>query len=371
MIEVRKPRDSGNVHVLPSRDGTVIVTIEPDNAAPFKQWFYFEIHVQHRTAVSVDILVDDTSFDGWTGARPFVQIHDGKWHRHAASLENGRLRMMLDLTPGIARVAYFQPYSYEKHRSFIRAISTMRGVSVAPIGRSKEGREIDLVEIRKGRGPVKTIWTTARQHPGEVMGSWWMEGFLSEAIATQRDLDFQLKILAVPMLNPDGVFHGNIRTNAVGVDLNRAWQNAPSESAPEVIAVLSEMRRRRPDVYIDVHGVEDMRHCFFQPPEGPFGLSGQSKSMFEWFEKCVARNSEDLQCEHRFPYSGELSIASNYIAEAFKCLSVTLEMPFQDTSHTAKFNEGWTAERSESLGAAVFRACVEFLADAEADKWIS
>lgn len=32
----------------------------------------------------------------------------------------------------------------------------------------------------------------------------------------------------IPMLNPDGVIHGNYRCNLAGVDLNRRWRN-PSE----------------------------------------------------------------------------------------------------------------------------------------------
>lgn len=29
----------------------------------------------------------------------------------------------------------------------------------------------------------------------------------------------------IPMLNPDGVIHGNYRTNLAGYDLNRVWEN--------------------------------------------------------------------------------------------------------------------------------------------------
>lgn len=36
----------------------------------------------------------------------------------------------------------------------------------------------------------------------------------------------------VPMLNPDGVIHGNYRTNLAGIDLNRVWDSADKTLSP-------------------------------------------------------------------------------------------------------------------------------------------
>lgn len=36
------------------------------------------------------------------------------------------------------------------------------------------------------------------------------------------------------MLNPDGVIHGNYRTNLAGIDLNRVWDTADKYLAPEI-----------------------------------------------------------------------------------------------------------------------------------------
>ena len=38
----------------------------------------------------------------------------------------------------------------------------------------------------------------------------------------------------IPMLNPDGVIHGNYRTNLSGIDLNRVWNNADRQLSPEI-----------------------------------------------------------------------------------------------------------------------------------------
>lgn len=40
----------------------------------------------------------------------------------------------------------------------------------------------------------------------------------------------------VPMLNPDGVIHGNYRCNLSGHDLNRKWVNPDPLLHPEIYA---------------------------------------------------------------------------------------------------------------------------------------
>jgi murein tripeptide amidase MpaA len=51
------------------------------------------------------------------------------------------------------------------------------GVSATVLGHSLEGRPIDCLEL--GEGPHQ-VWLYARQHPGESMAEWWMEGALAE-----------------------------------------------------------------------------------------------------------------------------------------------------------------------------------------------
>lgn len=59
----------------------------------------------------------------------------------------------------------------------------------------------------------------ARQHPGESVGSWMMEGFVNRLLETQNSLSWVL----IPMVNIDGVILGNNRTGVQGYDFNRHW----------------------------------------------------------------------------------------------------------------------------------------------------
>ena len=41
----------------------------------------------------------------------------------------------------------------------------------------------------------------------------------------------------VPNCNPDGSYRGHLRTNAIGVNLNREWDKPSAERSPEVLAI--------------------------------------------------------------------------------------------------------------------------------------
>jgi hypothetical protein len=59
-----------------------------------------------------------------------------------------------------------------------------------------------------------------RQHPGESVGSWMMEGFISSLVENTPE---NFLWVIVPMVNVDGVVLGNNRTGIVGYDLNRLY----------------------------------------------------------------------------------------------------------------------------------------------------
>lgn len=67
---------------------------------------------------------------------------------------------------------------------------------------------------------------TARCHSGEFPGSYMCHGIIEYMTSNNPRAAFlrnvvQFKI--IPMVNPDGVYNGNYRTNACGCDLNRNY----------------------------------------------------------------------------------------------------------------------------------------------------
>ena len=67
----------------------------------------------------------------------------------------------------------------------------------------------------------------ARVHPGETVSSFVMKGII-EFLTSQREEANALREVfifkIIPMLNPDGVIHGNYRCGLAGCDLNRRYR---------------------------------------------------------------------------------------------------------------------------------------------------
>ena len=61
----------------------------------------------------------------------------------------------------------------ERHHDLVSEAALSEGVTHRQLGRSLDGQPIDCLEVGDGETQV---WLYARQHPGESMAEWWMEG---------------------------------------------------------------------------------------------------------------------------------------------------------------------------------------------------
>ncbi|MCK5575859.1 MAG: carboxypeptidase family protein, partial [Sphingomonadales bacterium] len=204
------------------------------------------------------------------------------------------------------------------------------------------------------------LWLTARQHPGETMAEWWMEGFLERLLdendPVSRSLLSKARFFAIPNMNPDGSRRGHLRTNAAGANLNREWDKASMAHSPEVKLVLNEMDKRGVDFHFDIHGDEDLPYNFIAGFEGIPNITDHQLSLLERFKATYATISPDFQVEEGYPPSkpgeADLSMCTNQVANRFGCLAMTLEMPFKDNANLPDETAGWSPERSHNLGRA-------------------
>ena len=82
----------------------------------------------------------------------------------------------------------------------------------------------------------KIIIVIARQHPGETVSSFYVQGlidFLLTDTKESRSLLQKYVFKIIPMVNPDGVIYGNFRCNLAGVDINRNWTDPNKILHPE------------------------------------------------------------------------------------------------------------------------------------------
>jgi murein tripeptide amidase MpaA len=236
------------------------------------------------------------------------------------------------------------------------------------LGSSVEGRGMDLLVVGDPSAARK-VWVIARQHPGETMAEWFVEGML-EALTGQagesaRQLLREAVFYVVPNMNPDGAARGNLRTNAAGANLNREWVTPSAESSPEVLLVRNRIHETGCDLFLDVHGDEALPYVFIAGSEMLEGFTDQQAERQQIFLDAFKRASPEFQTEvgyARGKYQADmLKLASKYIGHHFGCVSLTLEMPFKDNANRPDARVGWNGERSKELGRAVLAPILETL----------
>ncbi|NHK26696.1 carboxypeptidase family protein [Parvularcula flava] len=364
--------DGGNIICNACDDASDIrLEIRKDHQSDFYQWFYFRL--SGAEAVPVTMTIENAASaaypQGWPDYRAVASYDRETWFRVDTTYKDGKL--VINHTPGLNSVyyAYFAPYSMERHADLIASAALSDRCHVSVLGHTLDGQDMDLLTIGEPGEGKKVFWVDARQHPGETMAEWWMEGFLDRLLdeddPVARTLLDQVVFHVVPNMNPDGSRRGHLRTNAVGTNLNREWDKASLEKSPEVYHVLEKMKETGVDLSLDVHGDEALPYNFIAGAEGIEGWSNRDQMLLDHFKNAYVAASPDFQTKVGYPVgapgSADLSICTNYMARTFGCLAMTLEMPFKDTVETPDTEYGWSPARCARLGGAVLDAMLSTL----------
>ena len=370
-ISISSAFDSGNIRVIAIDGDAATLEIVTDHQSDFYQWFHFRLAGAGGREVTLNITNAGGSAypGGWPGYRACVSMDREDWTRvEDTSFTDGTLTIRFTPETDLVWLAYFAPYSMERHHDLVTTVAALPGVAYRSLGLSLDGQDIDCLTI--GEGGL-TIWLYARQHPGESMAEWWMEGALEKltdpddpvARILRRDCTFHV----VPNMNPDGSRRGHLRTNAAGVNLNREWHAPTAERSPEVLFVRNAMDAAPPVFAMDVHGDEAIPANFLAGFEGIPSLTDRQSVLFKSFSDALERLSPDFQTRRGYdsapPGKANMSMSTTQLAERFGCVSMTLEMPFKDNDDLPDELYGWSPERSKYLAAACLDALHAILPD--------
>jgi len=360
-MQISSNFDSGNISVIDATDSSNIqLKIKHDNQSEFFQWFHFKLHNTNRCEHKLHITNASKAayVDGWKGYQAVASYDRQEWFRVPTTYDGNQL--IITLTPEFDSVylAYFCPYSYERHQDLIHSAQLNDHCQLDVLGQTLDGRDMSLLVVGEPSSDKKKVWITARQHPGETMAEWFVEGFvdrlLDENDAVSRFLLNKAVFYLVPNMNPDGSVRGHLRTNAVGTNLNREWQTPTLENSPEVFFVREKMLTTGVDLFLDVHGDEALPVNFVSGCEGIPSYDERLKSLEDKFKSILLTITPDFQDTKGYPKDkpgkANLTLASNWVGEQFSCLSYTIEMPFKDNELLPDSYVGWSNERSSLLG---------------------
>ena len=364
--------DSGNIEVLSISGNTARLAIAKDHASEFFQWFHFRVACPAGEELVLKITGLNASAypGGWPGYHACVSEDRDFWGRAPSSFakdeDGGTLTITYTPQSSLVWFAYFAPFSMERHYDLIADAAASEGVDVVRLGTTLDGQPIDCLEL--GAGPVK-VWLYARQHPGETMAEWWIEGaldcLLDPADPVGRALRRDCRLHIVPNCNPDGSRRGHLRTNAAGVNLNREWAAPSANTSPEVLAIRNRMDQTGVDFAMDIHGDEAIPAVFLAGFEGIPSWTAEQGERFYLYQRILDRRTPDFQTKLGYPKAApgraNLSMSTNQVAERFGACAMTLEMPFKDLADFPEPEQGWSPERCKLFARDCLAALVEWL----------
>jgi murein tripeptide amidase MpaA len=372
-IKISQNFDSGAIEVLRADSAaTIELNLRKDSHADIHQWFHFRLQGATGQAVTMRFLNagQATYAKGYEGYNAVASYDSENWFRVPTSFD-GEV-MTIKHTPDRDSVyyAYFEPYSWERHLRLLGEVAENPIARVQDLGSSVDGRDMNLVVIGEPEAEKK-IWIIARQHPGESMAEWFVEGLidglLDDANPIARKLLQRCCFYIVPNMNPDGSVRGNLRTNAAGANLNREWMTPSLERSPEVLCVKNKIHESGVDMFFDIHGDEALPYNFVAGNEMLENFTPAQAAAQKAFIERYKNASPDFQDKVGYAASkykeDMLTLASKYIGHHFKCIALTLEMPFKDNADLPDAHVGWNGARSAALGRAMLQPILLSLDD--------
>lgn len=354
--------DSGNIEVLRcDSPETIELNIKKDNQSDFYQWFHFKLVTnaeQQHHLLTIKNAGGSAYPKGWENYHAMASYDRVEWFRVPTEFDGENLVMSVTPEQESMFFAYFVPYSWDRHLDLLQWAQQSAWVSQVHLGETLDGREMTMLMVGEPAEGKKNIWITARQHAGESMAEWFVEGLLEHLLNEDEPISRELLeksvFYVVPNMNPDGSVRGHLRTNAAGVNLNREWATPSLEQSPEVFHVLNKMQEVGVDCFLDVHGDEAIPYNFVAGCEGIPSYDERHKNLEDAFRTAYLRATPEFQVTHGYekdaPGEANLTVASTAVGERFKCLAFTIEMPFKDNDDIPAPFTGWNDVRSSQLG---------------------
>ena len=253
-------------------DGTILLNLNydhernsPNRAAGH---FHFLIHAKTGSKLTFEFKNLDNVWNGKPGSvakemkTAYVSENGHDWKPVPTdSPGENRVRLTVEMPGPQLYVARLEPYRLSDLDSLLNSIRKNPLVEIKPIGKTVQGRELEIVRVGSEKAPYR-VFIRARAHPWEPGGNWIVQGLIRRLLKDDeeaRKFRERYCLYVMPMANKDGVAKGGTRFNLQGKDLNRNW-DLPVDAAlaPENAALeqwLETMIRegKKPHLAMELH----------------------------------------------------------------------------------------------------------------------
>ncbi len=138
-ITISSSFDAGNIRVVKQSGDRIDLEIVKDHMSDFYQWFHFRLAGAAGREVTLRITnCEDSAYPhGWPDYKGVMSLDREEWVRISdTSYADGVLTMKLTPPQDLVWIAYFAPYSMERHHDLVSQTATHPGRRV-PLARAR------------------------------------------------------------------------------------------------------------------------------------------------------------------------------------------------------------------------------------------
>jgi hypothetical protein len=231
--------------------------------------------------------------------------------QHVVSSANGRrTEFEIDLTSDPVWMAGQELITPVIYDAWNRKTEKVTDIPIMVLGNSTAGLPIHVFDSN----------AASREVSGAFAFFAFTETVLGDSELAQK-FQARFRVIAIPLLNPDGVVGGNWRHNLGGVDLNRDWGPFTQPETQLVAGLLEDLDASDSKIrmFVDFHSTEE--NVFYALPD----VTHPPDFIATWLEAARVR-TPDYPFELTQGPATSMAIAKNYIYERYGIPAATFEV---------------------------------------------
>ena len=187
-----------------------------------------------------------------------------------------------------------------------------------------------MQEIIIGNEENPAIVMTARQHPGETLSSFFLEGIIQEILSNEKYIKNVCYVI-FPIVSINGVKNGNHRLTD-GIDYNRSWMN--NKPPKEIEYIKKRMGKLKLKLFVDIHCDEITKKDYIRTnnKKTKDEIAGiqvlEDMSKIRRFFRALIKQKKIIKFSNM--------TAREFISKKFKCENMLIELTLQENDEKAR-----------------------------------
>lgn len=297
---------------------TLVPENTPINSSP---WYAFKVQAEKPTDITIIMKVRGDTHR----YLPKVSINGGAWKLQKHAITGDSLIMKLTASKVPVIIAAQEIINNQYYVDWANKLKKTTNITHDILGKSSQGRPVYKIESRNEKSK-EWIVILGRQHPPEVTGALalftFVETLLSNNELSKQYLD-KYNVLVVPNINPDGVYAGNWRHNANGLDLNRDWNKFSQIETSQINDYLKQLvtQGNKIKFAIDFHST---KHDVFYSMPTDYGVENPY-FVTHWLND-LDKKMPNFNVVIKPGNNPNLGVSKQYFSDTFGVHAITYEM---------------------------------------------